>query len=125
MKENEPKREKAKTWKLSHHLAVCPMCNAGLGGALSTKFDFPKYCYNCGTRLASPYDPETFEEPDNPYWDRVTAIAQRQREKGLNKYGMKLEENNLPIEKRLEYLEEELVDGLMYLEWIKEALHEN
>lgn len=60
---------------------------------------------------------------NNPYWDRVTSIAQRQREKGLSKYGMKLEENNWPIEKRLEYLEEELVDGLMYIEWIKEALH--
>ena len=33
-----------------------------------------------------------------------------------------LEDNDWPIEKRLEYLEEELVDGLMYLEWIKEAI---
>lgn len=56
------------------------------------------------------------------YWDRVTVIAQRQREKGLNKYGMKLEDNDWPIEKRLEYLEEELIDGLMYIEWIKEGL---
>lgn len=74
------------------------------------------------------YHPENMsvnqnKEPkgNNPYWDRVTAIAQRQREKGLNKYGMKLEENDWPIEKRLEYLEEELVDGLMYIEWIKES----
>lgn len=59
---------------------------------------------------------------NNPYWERITAIAHRQREKGLRQYGMKLEENNLPVEKRLEYLEEELVDGLMYIEWIKEGL---
>ena len=57
---------------------------------------------------------------NNPYWERITAIANHQRKKGLNKYGMKLEDNDLPIEKRLEYLEEELVDGLMYIEWIKE-----
>lgn len=59
---------------------------------------------------------------NNPYWDRVTEIANRQREKGINTYGQGIEENNMPILKRLTYLEEELVDSLMYLEWIKDNL---
>lgn len=115
--------EKAKTWKVVHHTYVCPNCHASFPGALSTQDVSPNFCYHCGIPLVSPYRPELFVKPNNPYWDRVTAIAQRQREKGLNKYGMKLEDNDWPIEKRLEYLEEELVDGLMYIEWIKEGLH--
>ena len=69
--------EKAKTWKLAFHFAVCPVCNAKVPGALSTKFEFPKYCYNCGSRLDSPYGPKVFVESSNPYWDRVTASTAR------------------------------------------------
>ena len=61
-------------------------------------------------------------EQENPYWQNIEAIAKRQREKGLDKYGMRLEDNPLELEKRIEYLEEELVDGLMYCEWIKDGL---
>ena len=59
----------------------------------------------------------------NPYWERVTAIADRQRRKGIDTYGHPLERFTAPdaIE-RIGYLEEELIDGLMYCEWIKEAL---
>lgn len=117
--------EKAKTWKTGNRCIVCPVCNASVRYGMSTEKEFPHFCFNCGERLFSPYGPELFVHPASIYWQRVTAIADRQIKKGLNKYGMKLEDNNLPIEKRLEYLEEELVDGLMYIEWIKEALHEN
>lgn len=61
-------------------------------------------------------------EQGNPYWKNIDAIAKRQREKGMDKYGMMLEDNPLELEKRIEYLEEELVDGLMYCEWIKDGL---
>ena len=60
----------------------------------------------------------------NPYWDRITAIAERQREKGITEYGQGLEDNPAGIVQRITYLEEELVDGLMYCEWIKDKLQE-
>ena len=58
----------------------------------------------------------------NPYWERITATAERQREKGLREYGQGLEANPADIVTRLNYLEEELIDALMYCEWIKEKL---
>ena len=59
---------------------------------------------------------------NNPYWQRITAIAERQRKKGIDTYGQGLEDNTAAMLTRIEYLEEELVDGLMYCEWIKDAL---
>lgn len=54
------------------------------------------------------------------YWDNICKIQQAQTDKGISKYGQILEQNeNLDIVERLTYLEEELVDGLMYLEHIK------
>lgn len=54
------------------------------------------------------------------YWDRITAIYNRQREKGLKKYGIPLEDNHADIDTRLRYIEEELVDALMYCEWVRD-----
>ncbi len=59
---------------------------------------------------------------NNPYWDNISKIAEKQREKGIRSYGMGLEENTWDIEKRIQYLEEELIDALMYCEWIKDYL---
>lgn len=57
------------------------------------------------------------------YWDRVTAIQKKQTEKGIKSYGQTLEENTSMTDlERLEYLEEELVDALMYIEHLKEKL---
>ncbi|MCR5329597.1 MAG: hypothetical protein K6E62_00210 [Lachnospiraceae bacterium] len=62
---------------------------------------------------------------DGLYWKRVCRIQQSQTEKGLKKYGQRLEDNNSLSEiERLEYLEEELIDGLMYIEHIKEKWQE-
>lgn len=58
----------------------------------------------------------------NPYWDNVCAIAERQREKGIKTYGSGIEDNPAEIITRIEYLEEELVDALMYCEWIKDYI---
>ena len=61
--------------------------------------------------------------PKNPYWERITEISNRQREKGINTYGQGLELFTTPDAiKRIEYIQEELIDGLMYLEWLKEKL---
>lgn len=58
----------------------------------------------------------------NPYWERVCEIADRQRAKGKDKYGYGLEDNPAEMAARIRHLEEELIDGLMYCEWIKEKL---
>lgn len=63
------------------------------------------------------------EQPEpNPYWENICAIADKQRKKGIETYGQGLEDNTWDIEKRIQYLEEELVDALMYCEWIKEGI---
>ena len=61
-------------------------------------------------------------EAENPYWKRIEALAERQRAKGISKYGYGLESNPMSIISRLEYLEEELIDALFYIEHIKEFL---
>ena len=58
----------------------------------------------------------------NPYWKNICAIAEKQREKGIQTYGTGIEDNTADIITRLEYLEEELVDALMYCEWIKDCV---
>ena len=61
---------------------------------------------------------------DNPYWERIEAIASAQREKGIKTYGQGIEMNPECVMVRLRYLEEELIDALMYIEWIKDKLSE-
>ena len=64
-----------------------------------------------------------FGEPcNNPYWERITELAERQRAKGMSKYGFGLEMNTADIIERINHLQEELIDGLMYCEWIKGKL---
>lgn len=64
-------------------------------------------------------------KPDlNPYWERICKLSERQRAKGMKTYGQGLENNPMSIKERLEYLEEELIDGLMYIEHIKAWLTE-
>lgn len=60
----------------------------------------------------------------NPYWERINELAQRQREKGIKTYGQGLEMNPASIIERLNHLQEELIDALMYTEWIKEKVLE-
>lgn len=59
------------------------------------------------------------------YWARISAIKDEQTSKGVEEYGQTLEENTsiTPIE-RLTMLEEELIDGLMYIEHLKECIEE-
>jgi hypothetical protein len=60
----------------------------------------------------------------NPYWERICAIADKQRQKGIDTYGQGLEANKQEAITKIEYIEEELIDALMYLEWLKESLNE-
>lgn len=54
------------------------------------------------------------------YWTQIEATFQKQRQKGFDTYGQGLEENTSDIMERLNHLEEELIDGLMYIQWIKD-----
>lgn len=74
-------------------------------------------CYACISH--------NFWKLSNPYWERITQMADRQREKGISTYGQGLEQNIVPDAlKRIEYIQEELIDALMYMEWLKEKLEE-
>ena len=59
---------------------------------------------------------------NNPYWSNICAIAEKQRAKGIRTYGTGIEDNPAEIITRIEYLQEELIDALMYCEWIKDYL---
>ena len=61
-------------------------------------------------------------ERNNPYWQNIQVIADRQRQKGIDTYGQGLEENQADMVTRLTYLEEELIDALMYIEWAKDYI---
>lgn len=62
---------------------------------------------------------------ENPYWDRISEMADRQRAKGIATYGQGLEQCCIyNAVQRIEYIQEELIDALMYLEWTKEKLKE-
>lgn len=61
---------------------------------------------------------------ENPYWEKICELADKQRSKGINKYGKGLEYNPADAIARINHLQEELIDGLMYCEWIKDKLME-
>lgn len=58
----------------------------------------------------------------NPYWKNITKLAQKQRDKGIRTYNMGIEDNPAEVLTRIDYIQEELIDALMYLEWLKEGL---
>lgn len=58
---------------------------------------------------------------ENVYTARINARLSAQIAKGMAKYGQPLEHNLASQSERLEHLAQELTDGLMYIEWIKDA----
>jgi len=94
-----------------------------------------KYCHNCKHFDGFPKDNvvcsecsivdghSLWEPKVNPYWERITKLAERQRAKGMSKYGYGLEMNPADILERINHLQEELIDALMYCEWIKEIIN--
>lgn len=59
---------------------------------------------------------------NNPYWENICKMAEKQRNKGIDTYGFGIENNPAAILTRIEYLQEELIDALMYCEWIKDYI---
>ena len=56
------------------------------------------------------------------YFKNIVEAMERQKEKGIKKYGCMLEENKtLSFLQRVEHLQEELIDGLQYCEHLKET----
>lgn len=61
---------------------------------------------------------------EQKYWKRVCDMQQAQTDKGIKKYGQILEQNTqLTPTERVTYLQEELVDALMYCEHLKELIY--
>ncbi len=56
------------------------------------------------------------------YEREIMDLFYRQRCKGEWKYGMTLDENKMFLRERLEHLEEELMDALVYIQHIKVSL---
>ena len=57
------------------------------------------------------------------YQKAIEGLFDRQFRKGIEKYGVSLEENDtLTTEQRVDHLEEELADGMVYCEHLKAAL---
>ena len=83
-------------------------------------FDEP--CFSCLTAYFGGSGKKAGFEPLNPYWENICRMADRQRAKGIKTYGQGLESNPADMLKRIEHIQEELIDGLMYCEWIKEEL---
>ena len=59
----------------------------------------------------------------NDYWQNICNMQQRQTDKGIQHYVQRLEDNeDMSVLDRLTYLEEELIDALMYIEHLKKVL---
>lgn len=57
------------------------------------------------------------------YWDNITEMYEKQKQKGLKSYGMTLEDNHtLTLIDTITMTQEELIDTLLYLEKSKELL---
>ena len=59
----------------------------------------------------------------NDYWQNICDIQDKQTNKGIRHYRQRLEDNeDMTVLDRLTYLEEELIDALMYIEHLKRVL---
>lgn len=57
------------------------------------------------------------------YWQNICLLQEKQTAKGIKTYGQTIEENiGMSALERLTYLEEELIDALMYIEHLKVAV---
>lgn len=101
-----------------------------IGCSLWERIRITESCFNDKSTIDRNYgivfgEEEGKEADRNPYWERICKLADKQRAKGMETYGQGLEMNPLTIMERLTYLEEELIDGLMYIEHIKAWLCES
>ena len=70
--------------------------------------------------------PDTNVGNKDNYDDKIIGIMRRQTEKGMEKYGVPLNENTtLTATQRIEHYQEEMIDGLRYAEHLKKCLEDN
>lgn len=104
---------------------TCPIHKSHYGSA---------YCVNHKFERMSDVDLILYAEvvdlkdPDDPiknnlYWERITEKANSQRSKGIKEYGRGIEDDTAPIDVRLDRIEEELIDALMYLEHLRDGIN--
>lgn len=105
-----------KPYSDAHGCDLCP---------LFTMLPLKDRCHEEGADIERNYALVFGRDDQNPYWERICKLADKQRAKGMETYGQGLEMNPLTIMERLTYLEEELIDSLMYIEHIKAWLTEN
>jgi hypothetical protein len=101
-----------------HGYVKCTNCPVGANKCLLVH---PMGKLDCWTEIARFVTVEADKE-GNPYWENICKMADKQRAKGMATYGQGIESNPMDIVGRLEYLQEELIDALMYCEWIKDKL---
>lgn len=99
----------------AHGCDLCP---------LFTMLPLKDRCHEEGADIERNYALVFGWDDQNPYWERICKLADKQRAKGMETYGQGLEMNPADMLKRIEHLQEELIDGLMYCEWIKDKLME-
>jgi hypothetical protein len=88
-------------------------------------WDYP--CQGCDRNLGAVDRWESVDSVNNnqKYWSNVCEMQKKQTEKGIETYGQVLEDNTgMSTLDRLTYLEEELIDALMYIEHLKETIVE-
>lgn len=84
-----------------------------------------KKCAYYETSYSTVVDLLAEKEAGVDYWKNICDLQEKQTRKGIFTYGQTLEQNTeLSTNQRLTMLEEELIDGLMYLEHIKAKLSE-
>ena len=70
-----------------------------------------------------PVESEPRKPKTKPYRTAINQLLDRQEQKGIDKYGVTLDQNTtLTDAQRVEHLEEELVDALMYCEHLKAGI---
>ena len=93
---------------------VCPNCKVAVNP--DNKLD----AYAFLAKYVKEVKQKKEKRVNNPYWENICKIAEKQRAKGMKTYGKGIEDNYADIITRIEYLQEELIDALMYCEWIKD-----
>ena len=80
-------------------------------------------CRSCDGESCFEYTDEETHFFGSKYKKGIDDLLNRQIQKGVSKYGQTLEDNvTLTTGQRIEHLEEELADAMMYCEHLKEAI---
>jgi uncharacterized protein (DUF2164 family) len=103
----------------SYGIVTCENCPAFKGNGAKCGVEMVDDKLDCIEHINRTLDKDRM---NNPYWENICKLQDRQRKKGIETYGQGLEDNHQPVLVRIQHIEEELIDALMYLEWLKDKL---